>query len=294
MLYQDYFTEIQNWVDQNILPLISAIITIVISYSIYYLIKKQINHLKQKGIIDDSSAKSAKTLIRILLYTIVIVAISIQFAETVGYMAGLITVAGGTVLGFAGINTLGNLIAGLIIMASKPFKVGDRIKFQNRVADVIDIKLVYTVLEDVDGVRISLPNQTLLKHEIENYGQTKILRRNVKITADYGVDPRLVEKALLDAAEKFQNILKYPEPRVDMYNFLDYAIEYRLIVFINDSKIIPKFDWDLKKAVYFSCRDYEIDLSMPLLMRKLSQEQDNLMPRPKSKEGASVPPPSEL
>ncbi|MGM0469415.1 MAG: mechanosensitive ion channel domain-containing protein [Promethearchaeati archaeon] len=188
---------------------------------------------------------------------------------------GLITVSAGTVIGFASMNTLGNLIAGIIIIAIKPFKVGDRIYFLERIADVIDIKLIYTLLEDVDGVRISVPNQKLIKEEIQNFGSHKILRREIFITPGYGVDPRLVEKALIGAAEKFDNILQYPKPRVDVYEFLNNAVKYRLIVFINNSKIIPRFDYQLKKAVYYICEDYKIDIRTPTLIEGFNEKFDS-------------------
>ncbi|MBD3212271.1 MAG: mechanosensitive ion channel [Candidatus Lokiarchaeota archaeon] len=220
-------------------------------------------------------------LFKLVVYIIVLTIIAIQFAETLSLFTGLITVSAGTVIGFASMNTLGNLIAGIIIIASKPFKVGDRIYFLNRIADVIDIKLIYTLLEDIDGVRISIPNQKLIKEEIQNFGSHKILRREIFITPGFDVDPRLVEKALIEAAEKFDNILQYPEPRVDVYEFLDNAVKYRLIVFINNSKIIPRFDYQLKKAVYYTCEDYKIDIRTPELieMNEARFDQEPFNPR---------------
>ncbi|MBD3197078.1 MAG: mechanosensitive ion channel [Candidatus Lokiarchaeota archaeon] len=262
--------EFITWFLDNIVAFVLSGATIVIGYVIFYGIKKQILRWKDKERFDDATAQNMIKLLRLITYIVVISIIAIQFAETLSVFTGFITVSIGTVIGFASMNTLGNLIAGIIIIASKPFRVGDRILFLERIADVVDIKLIYTILEDIDGVRISIPNQKLLKEEILNFGRNKILRREIFITPGYDTDPRLVEKALLEAAEKFGNILKYPEPRVDLYQFLDYAIKYRLIVFINNSKLIPRFDYQLKKAVYYTVKDYKIDITTPLLHQKYS------------------------
>lgn len=219
-----------------------------------------------------------------MIYIVVLTIIAIQFAETLSLFTGLITVSAGTVIGFASMNTLGNLIAGIIIIASKPFRVGDRIYFLERIADVIDIKLIYTLLEDIDGVRISVPNQKLIKEEIQNFGSHKILRREIFITPGYDVDPRLVDKALIEAAEKFDNILQYPKPRVDVYEFLNNAVKYRLIVFINNSKIIPKFDFQIKKAVYYTCEDYKIDIRTPTLIEGFNEKFDSLKSKSQNSE----------
>jgi small conductance mechanosensitive channel len=271
MANNNFFELIITWFDINIIPFLISILTVVIAYLIYLFLKKQISRLERKESIDKTNAKNLLSLLKITVSIVIITLLSIQFSETFSVYAGIFTVAAGTVIGFAAMNTLGNVISGLIIMVSKPFKVGDRIMFRKRLAEVIDIKLVYTVLKDIDGIIISVPNLQLLKVEIENYGQDRILRRNIKISVGYDVDPRLVEKAMLDASAKFTNILKFPEPRVDVFDYSNYAIEYRLIVFINNSKIIPKFDYDLRKAVFYSCKDYKIDLSTPSLIKSITE-----------------------
>ncbi|TFF90901.1 MAG: mechanosensitive ion channel [Promethearchaeota archaeon] len=272
MEFVDIFNIIVKWFNENILPLVFALIIIIIAYIFYFLVKHQVLRLKKKGKLEQANAKNIIVIFKIVLYIIVVIIISIQFIERFGVLAGVLTAAAGTIIGFAAMNTLGNVIAGLIIIISKPFNVGDRIMYKDKIADIIDIKLVYTVLKDIDSVYISVPNLSLLKEDIQNYGQERILRRNVKISVSYDVDPRLVEKALFDAASKFSNILKYPEPRVDLYEYLDYAIQYRLLVYINSSKLIPKFDYDLKKAVYYSCKDYKIDLKTPSLIQSVDNK----------------------
>ncbi|TXT56332.1 MAG: membrane protein of unknown function [Promethearchaeota archaeon] len=258
---------------QRVFQIIIIVLTLGIGILFYYFIKKQIKRQTEKERIDESTAKNLETLNKIIIILILFIILTVEILiavgpEDFGIWGTALATATGTVLGFAGINSLGNFIAGIIVMTSRPFVVGDRINFKGRIADVIDIKLIYTVLEDIDGVRISIPNQNLLKEDIENYGRRKILRREVFITAGFGEDPRHVETALLEAAEKFGNILKFPEPRVDVYEFLDFAVKYRLIVFINNSRLIPKFDHDLRKAVYYSCRDYKVDLTMPTMIQQ--------------------------
>jgi len=270
----EFFQNIADFFIANIGPFITAGLTIFIAYLIYYVIKKQINRLQKIERIDESTAQNMLRLCRLVIFILVLTLITIQFAETLSLFAGLITVSAGTVIGFASMNTLGNLIAGIIIIMSKPFKVGDRIYFSEKIADVVDIKLIYTVFEDIDGVRISIPNQKLLKTEIQNFKQHKILRRAIFITAGYNVDPRLVEKASLETVERFSNVLKYPQPRVDLYDFLDNTIKYRIIVFINNSKIIPKFDFQLRKAIYYAFEDYKIDMRTPVLIEHFNESLD--------------------
>ena len=203
---------------------------------------------------------------------IVFSVIVMLFAESVGIIAAFITIIGGTILGFAAMNTLGNMIAGLIIMISKPFSIGDRINYEGRVADIIDITLIYTIMEDLDGVTIYVPNQKLLNTEILNYGKKgNVIRRSVRITPGFDEDRLKVEKALLEAAKRVPDVLDKPEPYVWIHNFLDYAVEYTLFVFINKINIFPVIDSELYKVVLDTVKEYGIDISTPLLLKQIGK-----------------------
>jgi len=266
IIQSDLLEDLVQWFLENSIPFLISGLSIIIAYIIFLLINKQVKRLESKGTIEESNAKNLRRIFKIAISIIVLVIVAIQFSDTLSIFAGIITVGTSTVIGFASMNTIGNLLAGIIIIISKPFKVGDRIYFLKRIADVVDIKLIYTILEDIDGVQISVPNQKLLQNEVQNYGVNKILRRQIFVTAGYDVDIDRVESTLLETAKSFPNILKFPQPRVDVYEFLDNAIKYRLIVFINNSKLIPKLDFQLKKALFNSLTEAGIDLRTPVLL----------------------------
>ena len=266
-MYQFSFSLIFGWFIDNLERLIASLISILIIILLYLLIKKYINRLQKKQNVDETNAKNLQRFTKLILYSLELIFLALLFAEELSYFAGIISVAGATVIGFAAMSTLGNLIAGILIVVRKPFQVGDRVLYKNRITDVVDIKLVFTVMVDLNRVKIFIPNQKLLKVEIENYGLNEPIRREIFVTAGYDVDPRKVEKALLEVIEKFTNILKTPAPRVDLYEFLDFTIKYRLLFHISTSKIIPKIDYDVKKAIYYTFVDYDIDIETPMLLR---------------------------
>ena len=289
MIYQDAWQAIVDFFNKNAVLVFYSFVIVAIAYFIFFLLKKNILRLKRKEKIDQTTSKNIISFIRISIYIFVIIGLSLVFVETFGVLAGIFTVAGGTIIGFAAMNTIGNIIAGLIVMVSRPFEVGDRIYYNKKLADVMDIKLVYTVLKDIDGIIISIPNQELLKTEIHNYGKNRIIRREIHVTPGFDVEPELVDKALLEAAKSFNTILQFPEPRVDIFNFLDFAVDYRLLVYINNSKIIPKFDHDLRRKVLQKCKEYGIDISTPSLIMNVGKRDskipsmDAIKPEPQPK-----------
>lgn len=261
---------ILEWLELNLLPIIVSAITIIIGIIIFRVIKYQFNRLVEKEKLAKATAKNIVRLIKYFIVLIVMSAIIMQFAQTIGLITAMLTLAGGTIIGFATINTLGNAVAGIIIMVSKPFSVGDRIIINGKMADIIDIRLVYTVLRDLDNIKISIPNQKLLTEEIENYGKENEIRISVKVTPGFDESRKKVEEVLLQAAKKLPEGLEDPEPYVWINQFQNYAVEYLLFVFINNIKNLPSIHSDLHKIVFDECKTNNIDISTPMLLRQIN------------------------
>ena len=121
----------------------------------------------------------------------------------------------------------------------------------------------------LDNVLVSIPNQELLKTEIDNFGKNKTVRRQVVVTPGFEYKADYVEKTLLEATDKVDRVLQNPKPYVWITKFQNYAVEYALYVFINDIKGLPEIDAELHKAVLTTCKESNIDISTPLLLRQI-------------------------
>jgi small conductance mechanosensitive channel len=269
MLFQNIIDIIVGWIFDNLFNILLVAIAVIIGWLINLIFKKQIKRLQKQEKLEEQTARNLQRLVKVIIILIIISMILVQFVEAIGLITSLFTLVGGTILGFAAISTFGNAIAGIIIMTSRPFVVGDYIIHNNKVARVYEIKLIYTKLIDFDGIKISIPNQTLLSEESENLGKKEIIRRQIKITADYAEDHKKVEKALLEATEHVPELLKDPIPFVWITEFQSYAIEYTLFVFINDIKSIMKIEADLRLSVLNSVNKYGIDISTPSIVKRV-------------------------
>ena len=264
-LLNDFF----GWISSNLGRIVFSAAAIIIVFVVYKLLTRQITRLKEQRKLEDNIAFTLKRVFQWIAGLAIIVVIIAQFGIEVGIIAGLLALAGGTIIGFAAMNTLGNAIAGIIVMTSRPFQIGDRIYFNNQFADVVAVDLIYTRMRTLDNVLVSVPNQELLKSEIDNYGKKTNVRRSCSITAGYALDPKNVEIALLEAASKVEGVLKEPKPYVWITEFGNFSVEYTLYVFVNQIRSLPKIDADLKRTVLETCRHHEIDISTPRLLRRV-------------------------
>jgi len=269
LIFQNFFEIFLDWLSLYFFPILISILAIIIGYIIYVLIRRQFLKLAKHEKLELSTAKNITKVIKYLIILIILTAILIQFAESLGLITALFTLVGGTIIGFAAMNTLGNMIAGIIIMVSRPFSVGDRILYDGKITDIVEIKLIYTIMVDLDNVKISVPNQKLLSQEINDFGKKEIIRRHVTITPGFEEDRRKVEEVLLEAAGKSYQVLKDPKPYVWINSFQNYAVEYRLYVFIKNIKNLPLIESELHKAVLDTCKENNIDIRTPLLHKKI-------------------------
>ena len=262
-------TALGEWVLSNLDKVLFPIITVTLGYVLYKVVVREVTKLKDQKKLEDNLAYTMTRVAKWAAAFIVLSAVLAQFGVTLGLISGLLTLLGGTIIGFAAINTIGNAIAGLIVMTSRPFRVSDRIFFNGQFADIVAIELIYTKMITLDNVLVSVPNQELLKSEIDNFGRKRVIRRHVAVTPGFEYDSKDVEKTLLEAAEKVSRVLKDPKPYVWMTGFKDYAVEYTLYAFVSDIKGLPEIDAELHRTVLATCKEHKIDISTPLLLRQV-------------------------
>lgn len=113
----------------------------------------------------NQSAKSIRSIIRILS-AIVMIAILASYVSQNPAIAASIGAVTGIVVGFAAQNLIGNMIAGMSIAITRPFKIGDKITIFGNTGTVTDIGLLYCVLLMKDGDIVRAPSSLLLTTSI--------------------------------------------------------------------------------------------------------------------------------
>jgi len=273
----DFISAIGEWSITNLSNIVFSFVTIIVGYVVIKLVAREIKSLKNQKKLEQQAAYTLNRVLKWFIFMAVFSIILAQFGIPLGEVSGLLTVLGGTVIGFAAINTIGNTIAGLIVMTSRPFRVGDRIFFNGQFADVEAIELIYTKMRTLDNVLISIPNQELLKAEIDNYGKKSIVRRGCSITAGFELTSEKVETALLEAGNKLVekgDVLRLPESYVWVTKFGNYAVEYTLYVFIQDIGRLPEIDANLKRAVLETCKQHGVEICTPTIIRSVKSGKD--------------------
>lgn len=94
-----------------------------------------------------------------------------QFTDLEQVAAGVLASSAvlALIVGFAAQHTLSNLVAGILIAISQPFRIGDKISFEETEGRVTDISLSYTYIDPGDGSSVVIPNQMLVEGIVHNH-----------------------------------------------------------------------------------------------------------------------------
>ena len=271
-MFEDFLNMSYSWLVGNWQSIFFSVVGIVVIYAIYKLLCREINRLKAQQRIDENIAFNLSRLLKWLSVLAVLGIAVTQFVVDLSPVIGFMALAGGTIIGFAAMNTIGNAIAGIIVTVSRPFQIGDRILFDEEFADVVAVDLIYTRMKTLDNVLISVPNQQLLTTKIENYGIKRIVRRTCKITAGYDESSEKIEKLLLESANSVEGVLKEPKPYVFVTNLQNFAVEYSLYVFTTQIKRLRLIDANLKRTVLKVLGENGIDLATPNLLKSVGEK----------------------
>jgi small-conductance mechanosensitive channel len=122
-------------------------------------------------------ARSRKTRLRFLRRLLVLVVLVVlagiaigQFTELQRLATAILasTAVLAAIVGFAAQHTIANLVAGVMLAVSQPFRIGDRICFEEVEGRVIDITLSYTYVNPGDDTAVVIPNQLLVEGVVHN------------------------------------------------------------------------------------------------------------------------------
>ncbi len=163
-------------IPQGLWAAINFLIGILLTYLIVHILNALMKRHLGPYIAKEPRLETTYAFIRRLALAIAaILGVSAAIFSAFPWMGGLIAsifIAAGfasIVIGLAAQTSLSNIIAGMVIAASQPFRIGDAISFRNEFCFVEDIKLIHTTLRTWDNRRLMVPNSLFLSEVVTNY-----------------------------------------------------------------------------------------------------------------------------
>ena len=176
--------------------------------------------------------------------------------------AGIISV----VIGLAAKDTLGNLFAGIFIMADSPYKEGDYINLDTGERGYVrHIGTRSTRILTRDDIEITIPNSVIATSKIINESGGPHEKERIRITLDvaYGTNIQEVKDIMYGIAESSNNVCEKPNPRVRFRNFGESGLNLQLLCWIEKPELRGSVIDELSTSIYNEFNNNNIVIPFP-------------------------------
>jgi small conductance mechanosensitive channel len=148
---------------------------------------------------------------------------------------------GGAAVGFASTRTFGNLIAGLFLLVTRPFRVGDYVRIDGIEGIVQEITLNYAKILTSSNTIVSISTQRILDRDITNFRfrgeESNLFCYGFELTFDHSLSTEKLEKLLNGVIEHYAE--KLPKrPEFLPSKLTSFAKHYMFYIYVEDPKDI--------------------------------------------------------
>jgi small-conductance mechanosensitive channel len=160
---------------------VSAAITLALTIIVAFLVDRlvigrgtRVAERMTEGGVSRSAHTRLRVVRRLVFVAILVIGIALalsQFGQIKRLATGILASSAvlGLVIGFAARQSLGNMVAGVMLAVTQPIRIGDRVTFEETTGRVDDITLTYTYIDPGDGRLVIVPNESIVSGTVFNH-----------------------------------------------------------------------------------------------------------------------------
>ncbi len=185
--------------------MLEVIIIAVVAIALERIFTRYLSRFAKRIKLERSAGNNLVLTFRILILTGALLALSRVGGLQPEWIVS-ISAIGGAALGFASQKTLGNFIAGLYLLAARPFKIEDYVRIGTVEGIVQEITINYTKVLTIGNNTVSISNLQILDKDITNYTQRQTKNLDLHCyTFEIGFDHGVTTEKI---AEIFEEVFK--------------------------------------------------------------------------------------
>ena len=262
-----------NWVIIGSIIVGAALITRVIRW----LINKSLLSSLEGSDIDYTRSRFFKNTISVVIWFIALAAIISLIPQLKSLAITLLASAGifVAIVGLAAQQAFSNIISGIFIVISKPFRVGDVIKVGSQDYGIVeDITLRHTIITNFQNKRIVIPNaligsEVIVNDSIEERKICKWVEIGISYDSDLDLAIAIIQKAAIAHKDQIDNRSisqkenNEPEVEVRLITFGDFSVNLRAYVWSIDPISAARMHSDLNKEIKIQFDKGGIEIPFP-------------------------------
>ena len=238
---------------------VAALVILIIGWQISKFAASLVLRLCERLKLDITLSRFFAGLARTIILTFVVIVALGKFGITIApFVAALGAVVFGSTLALQG--PMSNYGAGLTIVLTRPFVVGDTIRINDVIGIVEEIKLAYTLLSNEDGERIMIPNNRIIGEIIFNSFENLIVEQGIVI--DHESDAAFAVELIKNRLAEYREIVDEPKAQVGINDFPDGGVEIGLRYWIPTRQYF-ELKYQINQSLFRVLKENNIVLAYP-------------------------------
>lgn len=206
--------ELLDTIVQYAIRVVGVIVILIVAFAVAKWLRRKVTSRLDRSPRSDETLN--KFLSNLVYYAVVIFGVlaclNLFGIDVTSFVA--ILAAAGFAIGLAFQGTLSNFAAGVMLLAFRPFKVGDVVTVAGTTGKVEEIGLFTTLLDTPDNRRFIIPNSEIAGATIENLTFHDRRRVDVSVGTDYDADLAETRQVLERVVPQVEGVLSDPAPQV--------------------------------------------------------------------------------
>ena len=229
MEIRSLWESIQLWFNEESVSLLFSVVGIllilIVGKILIVILRKLMGRVFSKSRkINELMAKFLLKIVSVIGWTFVLLIVLTQMGvNPAPILAGLGVT--GFILGFAFQETIGNLLAGVMIVLNAPFRIGDYVEVGSMNGTVRDMDMMSVTLATPDNKRVIMANKLIWGQAIVNYSYTDTRRVEMGVSIAYGSDVGKAKEILWKIVNSYPEVLRQPAPVIEVNKLNDSSVD---------------------------------------------------------------------
>lgn len=260
-MIQQYVDQASAAIMQYVPRVAGALVVLVVGWIAIKIIVGVMKRRLQKSSADPSLHGFLTGLLgaglKIMLIISVIGMLGVQMTSFIAVLG-----AAGLAVGLALQGSLSNFAGGVLILVSKPFKVGEVVDAQGHKGTVKEISILYTNIDTFTGEVVVIPNGDLANSDIVNYSRKPIRRLDLTVGISYDSDIKKAKERIESLVSADERVLKDPKHSVDVGNLGDSSVDIRVTMWTKNANFL-QLKLDLTEQIKLDFDENKISFPFP-------------------------------
>lgn len=208
-----------------IFSIVGILLILIVGKILIHLLKKWMaKSLGKSKKINELMQKLILKVVSVVAWVMLLVVVLGQMGVNLGPIIAGLGVTG-FILGFAFQETLGNLLAGVMIALNSPFRIGDYVEVGSMSGSVRDMDMMSVTLATPDNKRVIMANKLIWGNAITNYSFTETRRVELGARIAYDSDVNKAKEILWDIINSYPEVLPEPKPVIAVNKLNDSSVD---------------------------------------------------------------------